>query len=215
MLVTPERIGEFRGHLLDEGIRDPAGTHHEFSQGMHGLKWDFDDIPDDSELFHEWVGISADFIVDNYEILPNVLLAIANGTNRVVRPVTEILGGGVIALETEKKPGSKSEIIIPPKARLIIAKLINPFVLKIDDVGTTGASIASAGLKVRKINPSAHLEALVTLKRSLTLPHLDKIDVPYKSIIDEPEEDYTKEDCEDHGYCADENQTLIPYKKPE
>src|SRR5579871_950833 len=136
---------DFRQHLLDGGILDPEGVHHEFVSGLHGRKLDFDIIPERSQLFGEWVMVAAQKIEELYPDIDRshlALLSVVNGTNRLVGPVAERLGGHVTALKTEKISPKAVKLTAKDRQRLI--KLKPTLVVAIEDVGTRGTTSATA-----------------------------------------------------------------------
>lgn len=186
---------DFKKAILNSGILDKEGTHHVFSQGLHGRKIDFDLIPDDSELFRQWVDLTADFIKENYPDLPEALVGVANGTNRLAISVAEKLG--LRGLVTFKPEGSRNQPILTPGAEGELKELRPKLVLILEDVGTRGTNSSSVARSVRDLGLD-NLEVINTWQRSETLPLLDEINVPYKAIIKEILTNFSPEDCE---YC--------------
>jgi hypothetical protein len=107
-----EKTLEFKQKIIDSGIVDGEGIHHVFSQGLHGQKIDFDLIDDESELYAEWVELTSEFIKQNYDKPPDVLVGVANGTNRLALSVAKILGGNVTGLVTVKPDGSRNQPVL-------------------------------------------------------------------------------------------------------
>jgi hypothetical protein len=86
-------IEVFQAHILEAGVLDPPNVHHEFVSGKHGRKLDFDTIDDESDLYKEWVGANVDFISDQFSQIPEVILGVANGTNRLALDVARRFNG--------------------------------------------------------------------------------------------------------------------------
>jgi orotate phosphoribosyltransferase len=191
------RTDEFRQAILDSGILDKEGVHHVFSQGLHGRKIDFDLIPDDSELFNQWVEITADFIRDNYEKIPDVLIGVANGTNRLAFAVADKLN--VPGLDTVKPEGSRNQPVLTEASEAKLKQLQPGLIVILEDVGTRGTNSSSVARSVRELGFD-NLEVINTWQRSETLTLLDELKVPYKAVIKEVLISYKPEECE---YCQE------------
>ncbi|HEX5456357.1 MAG TPA: hypothetical protein VFW77_03235 [Candidatus Saccharimonadales bacterium] len=186
---------EFKQAILDSGILDKEGVHHVFSQGLHGRKIDFDLIPDASGLFNQWVELTAVFIRDTYETLPQVLVGVANGTNRLAFAVAQKLG--VIGLDTIKPEGSRNQPVLTEASKEKLKELNPDFLLILEDVGTRGTNSSSVARSVRELGFD-NFEVVNTWQRSETLPLLDELNVKYKAVIKEILVSYKPEECE---YC--------------
>lgn len=190
-----DKIEKFKRAILDSGILDKEGVHHVFSQGLHGRKIDFDLIPDDSELFEQWVDLTAGFIRETYEKLPEAIIGVANGTNRLAFAVAEKLG--VTGLDTVKPEGSRNQPILTDKSKVLLQSISPKLAVILEDVGTTGTNSSSVSRSVREIGID-NFEVINTWQRSENLRLLDEMKVPYKSIIKEVLVSYKPEECE---YC--------------
>lgn len=190
------RTDEFKQAILNSGILDKEGTHHVFSQGLHGRKIDFDLIPDDSDLFKQWVDVTANFIRESYETLPEAIIGVANGTNRLALAVADKLG--VAGLDTVKPEGSRNQPVLTEESKNRLKDLNPGFLVILEDVGTRGTNSSSVAKSVRELGFD-NFEVINTWQRSETLPLLDEINAPYKSVIKEVLISYKPEECE---YCA-------------
>lgn len=199
-LITPE-AAEFREYIIEE-LRDPEGIHHEFSQGLHGRKIEFEGIPVGGEKHSNWVDLN---IIATRRLhpgrLPEVVLGIDSGTNDVVEPIAKGLGRGVTALKTVKI--SKNQVELDPEAQACIQAMKPMEVQIVEDVATRGTASASAVLSCRAAGVKI-VTVLNTVQRAGSLGRLDEIGAEYHSIIDIPERDFTAEQClvEPEGYCA-------------
>jgi hypothetical protein len=203
----------FEQHILDSSyVMDPYKVHHELVGGMHGPKLDFDNIPEESDLFGEWVDVTAERIYDLYaaERLGRiVLLSVANGTNRLVEPVANLLGHNVMSAWTEKD-GPTSVKLTDSSEYLILVERPD-LVLVIEDVVKSGSTLATAVTAARTTGVN-RVEALSTYQRRAEPAELNAIDVVHNTIIKKELPDYTPEQCRGdmaNGYCARE-WTYIP-----
>lgn len=211
MSVDSLRVEVFKVKLLEAGVRDPIGLHHVFTDGGHGQKLHFDTIADDSELFREWATVTADFLRDTYEPLPEVLLGVANGGNRLAIAVAEELGGTVVGLETVKKPKPAKGTELSARARHIIGLLKPSLAVVVEDVGTTGSTSLTAATAALEAGAD-RTEVVNTWQRREKLEYLIGAGVTYHSVIKEVLPTYTAEDCQANGFCA-QGWELIPYGK--
>ncbi len=191
---------EFKQKIIDSGIVDGEGLHHVFNQGSHGQKIDFDLIDDNSELYDNWVELTAEFIKENYDKMPDVVVGVANGTNRLAISVAEVLGENVEGIVTEKKEGSKRPVLGDEAAERVRAAEPK-MVLVLEDVGTTGTSSFSV-CESLKDSGAESIEVLNTWQRNDGLKRLDEEAVKYKSVIKEVLPSYPPEECEKSGFCA-------------
>ncbi len=202
------RKAEFLEFLKISDVIDPEGTHHEFNQGLHGQKIDLDKILDGSDLFEEWIELVAKAIEEYYsEQLPDVLVGVASGTNRIVAAVSERLAHHPLAIETvkiERLP------ILSQVSSALIHELEPSFVLVVEDVATEGTNALSVVRSIRKVT-QARTEILNTVERSQELRLLREAGVSYRSILSHILPTYTAEECQQSGPCA-QNWRLIPYK---
>lgn len=186
---------ELKDQILTSGILDKEGVHHVFSQGLHGRKIDFDLIPDDSELFQLWVEVTAEFIRNNYSKLPQAVVGVANGTNRLAMEVADKLG--VKALITVKPEGVRNQPVLTEEAKKLLSEIKPESLVILEDVGTRGTNSASVS-KSLKEEGFDNFEVINTWQRSESLPLLDEINVPYKAVIKEVLISYKPEECD---YC--------------
>src|SRR6266496_4710756 len=205
----------FRNHIIEApDVFDPEGVHHEFVSGMHGRKLDFGAIPTDSDLFREWVNISAASIHRLYAgttLGTHVLLSVANGTNDLVTPVTDVLYEEYDEkwdpLETEKI--SPKAVALTDESAQFFERYNPDFVLALEDAATRGTTSASAILAAREAG-ARRVEALNTWQRRPQLEELVGIGAVYYSIIHEDLPTLTPDECSASGYCA-EGWRLIPH----
>lgn len=196
-----EKTLEFKQKIIDSGIVDREGVHHIFSQGLHGQKIDFDLINDDSELYSNWVELTAEFIELNYAPLPDVVVGVANGTNRLALSVAEALKGKTTALVTVKPGGSRNQPVLTDESLEKVKDIKPSFALIVEDVGTKGTNSSSVyrSLKESGVNK---IEILNTWQRSESLSFLDEEGAEYKAVIKEVLTNYTPEECQKSGFCA-------------
>ncbi len=187
----------FRQHILEAGILDPEGMHHEFAYGAHGRKLDFDLIQDGSDLYAEWINNIADYIGGNYSRRPDALLGVANGANRLSRDTAARIGS--TALYTYKV--SPREVALTPESYKQLEAINDAFVLVLEDVGTSGGTALSA-LRSALGSGATRAEALFTWKRLDNLSAFEEAGMPYAAIIDETLPTYTPDACRLSGYCA-------------
>jgi orotate phosphoribosyltransferase-like protein len=197
-----DKIEKFKNSVLSSGIIDKKGTHHVFSQGLHGRKIDFDLIPDGSDLFRQWVEVTCDFIRDNYSPVPGAIIGVANGTNRLALAVAESLGGDVKGLVTVKPEGSRNQPVLTEESEKILRESRPESIVILEDVGTRGTNSSSVAKSVRELDLAAP-EVINTWQRSDTLKLLDEAEVPYKALIKEMLISYTSEECREKGYCSE------------
>jgi hypothetical protein len=160
----------FRNHLIEApGVLDEEGVHHEFVSGMHGRKLDFDAIPTLSDLFEEWADVAASEIRRLYAgqaLGSTVLLSVANGTNRVVEPITRRLNKATPGLWTplQTRKVSPKAVELTEEAMAALRELDPDLVLAFEDVGTKGTTSASAVAGARQAG-ARRVEALNTWQR--------------------------------------------------
>lgn len=196
-----EKTLEFKQKIIDSGIVDGEGIHHIFSQGLHGQKIDFDLIKDDSELYNNWVELTSEFIKQNYTKLPDIIVGVANGTNRLAISVAEALGGDVNALVTVKPKGSRNQPILTDESIKKIQELKPESALILEDVGTRGTNSASVYRSLRQTGVN-NVEVLNTWQRSENLTLLDDEGAKYKAVIRDVLTNYTPEECAKSGFCG-------------
>ncbi len=188
----------FRNHILEDGILDPEGIHHEFANGGHGRKLDFDLIQDNSPLYDEWVELNTQTIQKRGQLVLAVT-GVANGTNRLARDVGAKLE--VEALYTRK--ASPREVQLTPKSRKWLLEHTNKdgLIITLEDVGTTGGTALTAIKSIHEVG-EFETEGQFTWQRTDSLPTFDQAGIPYTSIIHEPLATYTPEQCAIEGYCS-------------
>lgn len=210
-MANPEA---FKQHVIDSGIvLDPEGTHHEFVSGMHGQKLDFDNIPDDTPLYREWVDTTTRFLVTTYDPLPKVIVGVANGTNRLARDVGTKLFGYSHSAPSAKDPENSKRLYLPDWAGRLIAALTPELVVVLEDVGTTGSNSVQVAQAVLDAGAQS-AEVVVSWQRREQLERLDEAEVPYRAVIYDPLPTFTPEACaaEAEGFCA-RNWKFIPRTK--
>lgn len=202
------QVESFKDNLIEAGVLDPVGIHHEFVSGMHGRKLDFDKIETGSDLYGEWVDVTTDFIAENYENTPGVILGVANGTNRLALDIGRRFEGLSYGAVSEKDEVN-SKVLRLSQAAAGIIKLMKPsFVLVVEDVGTTGSNSVQVA-KYALDAGAQEVEVLTTWQRRPQLERLMEAGVPYRAIIDEALPTFSPEECVSSGFCA-EGSTLIP-----
>lgn len=198
-------IHDFRDRVLTDpiGVLDPEGVvHHEFVSGNHGRKLDFDKIETDSDFYIDWVSVYARAIKAMYpDKLPDALVGIANGANRLSESVSHLLGKQVLGLTTVKMDAKT--VRLDDEALEAIERNGVRFALTIEDVGTTGSTTATAVNHLREIGVR-RIEAVTTWQRNPSLPYLGELRIPYGSVIPEPLPMFSPENCasDPAGYCA-------------
>lgn len=205
-------VEDFRQNIIDSGyVLDAEGTHHEFVSGMHGQKLDFDKIEDDSALYRQWLEVGAEYIREEFPKLPEVILGVANGTNRVAEDMVELeFESEVHGLVSAKDPENSKRLYLPEKTLDIFSWVMPQFVVVFEDVGTTGSNsvqVAQAALEAG----ADRVEVISTWKRRPVLEKLEEAGIPNRAIIDEPLTTFSPEDCLDHGFCA-QGWEFIPRK---
>lgn len=195
-------VEAFRQNILDSGyVLDPEGIHHEFVSGMHGQKLDFDNIEEDDNLYKQWTDVAANYIRDRYVPLPEMIIGVANGTNRTALDTARHFDGDVIGLVSKKDPQNSKKLWLGGIASRAIAQMRPNLVVVLEDVGTTGGNsvqVATACLD----RGAKNVEVVTTWQRRAELEKLDEANIPHRAIINEPLPTYTPEDCQDHGFCA-------------
>lgn len=203
MAQLTERISEFRENIINSGyVLDPEGTHHEFVSGMHGRKLDFDNISNHSALYEQWTEVSASFIEEEFPQLPEIIIGVANGTNRTALDTARRFNGEVLGLVSEKDRQDKKKLYLSSLAGRVIYDFEPKLVVVLEDVGTTGSNSVQVADGCR-VAGAQRVEVVTTWKRREKLEKLEEADIPYRAIIDEELPTYTPEDCRDHGFCSD------------
>ncbi len=200
-------IEVFRNNLIEGNIRDPEGVHHEFVGEFHGVKLDFDRIPDDSELFDQWVDITAAEISKKYpeqEYGRLVLIGVAHGTNRLVGPVAEQLGRRRAEyVETRKVRSDGDTVSFSDEEFMKLYSLRSNMGIVCEDVIKSGFTTATAVVAARfLIADRDRLQVLGTWQRRKSAMYLKLLKAKYGAIIHEPMEDFTAAQCEAEGPCS-------------
>jgi len=208
-----ELAQQFRAEIMESGIvLDREGTHHEFVSGMHGQKLDFDNIQVNSSLYEKWIDVNSSFIEEEFPRLPQVIIGVANGTNRVALDVARSFNGRSIGLVSEKdKTHSKRLFLNPFVAGRLLDTMKPQLVVVVEDVGTTGSNSVQIASRVRDFT-GGHVEVVTTWQRRENLERLDEEDIPYRAIIKEPLPTYSPEECVKTGFCS-KDWEFIPRSK--
>lgn len=189
--------------LAEPDLLDSPDVHHEFAGGGHGRKLSLKEIDDNSQLYKTLIEAEAETITNSYDPLPEVLIGMANSANRIAKSTAQALGSGVLWLETEK---NRYNHVVPTYAsRLLLRSLKPDFALLIEDVGTTGKTVAKFIEKLEVHHNISKLEVLFTWQRQPSLITLNKRGIPYGSIINHPLKMFkTAKDCQTKpdGFCA-------------
>jgi orotate phosphoribosyltransferase len=189
---------------LEAEIIDPVGVHHEFGSKdpvMHGPKIDMDLILDDDPHYSQWVDVSEQYIREKYKTLPEVLIGVANGANRLALDTARRFGGIVIGLVSIKDEQTK-QIKLSKRTQRVIAGLKPELVIVMDDVGTTGSNSVQVATKVLDLG-AQNVEVLNTWQRRPQLEKLDEENIRYHALIEEPLPTYTVDECNllIEGFC--------------
>jgi hypothetical protein len=214
MAEVEVRLRAFEENIFgNPEIFDPVGVHHEFSQGRHGRKIDMSKIDRNSELYDEWVYLTAEHISRSYaDEMPDAIVGIADGTNDLAHDVRDELGGGILCLETYKKKEDGLPRLRMDSLRQIIE--YGPvFAVEVEDVGTTGRNTIRPALQLISQGVE-RVEVVHAVQRSETLPYLDEAGIAYSALIKRLEPSYTAQVCHDspEGYCS-QGWRFIPYGK--
>lgn len=195
----------FRDRLIEGGVLDPEGLHHEFAYGTHGRKLDFGLIAEDAPLYAEWVDANVQALQQRPR-LPRAVLGIANGTNQLAQDVAAELG--IVALTTHKI--SPREVTITPASleQLVELSCLDE-ITAIEDVGTSGGTTLT-GIQSVQTAGYEYVSAQVTWQRSAELGALATAGIEYWTLIHEPLTTYEPAQCEEEGYCA-QGWELIPH----
>jgi orotate phosphoribosyltransferase len=191
----------FRNRILDAGVLDPEGQHHEFVSGLHGRKLDFDKVQSGTVLYDEWTSITAEYIIQQYPAIPDALLGVANGTNRLARDIAPRLGHNIVGLYSRKDTQDSKILQLSDLALKYMEELEPELVIVVEDVGTTGSNsvqVAEQSLKAGAKN----VEVVITWQRQPYLEKLEKAGIPYRALIREDLPSYTPQSCRAEGYCS-------------
>lgn len=208
-------VNDFRDRIMTDptGVLDPEGQyHHEFVSGNHGRKLDFDKILTGTDFYIEWVSVYARAVREVYaDRLPDALVGIANGANRLSTDVAHLLGVNVLGLTTEKLDAKT--VALDEAAREAIEGGEIRFALTIEDVGTTGGTTSTA-IEDLRASGVRRIESVNFWQRNAALPKIAAHRVPHWAVIPEPLPMFAPEDCpvNPEGYCA-QGVPLIPHGK--
>jgi orotate phosphoribosyltransferase len=195
-------IKVFRDNIIAYGVLEHVGEHSEFASGMHGQKLDFDKIPDGSDLYTEWVDTNVSFIKDQFPNLPEIIVGVANGTNRLALDVARKFNGDIIGAVSRKDESDDKKLYLSDVTRKLVRCLRPEFVLVVEDVGTTGSNSVQVAEQLVRAR-AQRVEVLTTWKRRPHLERLDEAKIPYRAIIDEQLPTYLPAGCKADGFCAE------------
>lgn len=198
-------VEAFKDKIIENGyVLDPEGTHSEFVSGMHGQKLDFDNIDERTDpLYHEWIDVQEGFIRENFSRLPDIILGVANGTNRVAYSLGERFKGDVIPFASRKEQKDSKKLFLPEMAELALRAIRPELVVVVEDVGTTGSNSVQIARHALQ-NGAGDVIVVATWKRREHLELLEVAGVEHLAIIDEPLDTFTPDECLDdpNGFCA-------------
>lgn len=222
------RAIEFRDRVRPL-IQDEDGVHHEFYDGDHGQKLDCAVIEDDPELFDGWVDLTVEGVMHHYgKNLPRFIIGVANGTNLLGECVTQKLNeldesdnpyDQITFLKTRKRDKQFFLDQSAIESLRCVSNAYNPdgtinWALVLEDVGTTGSSALAVIDEVENWASSriSSYEVLNLWQRSLELSALIGANIAYKSLIVEPLDTFSPEDCLQlpNGFCK-RDWKLIPH----
>ncbi|MDB5184953.1 MAG: hypothetical protein JWN38_761 [Candidatus Saccharibacteria bacterium] len=194
-----------------EGVFDPTGLHHEFSSGMHGQKLDLDKIPTDSPLYYNWISSISNFLYSEYDELPQAVVGVARGTNRVALSVAERLQHQteIIGVESTKAPDGR--VYLSAYASKLLFEAEPQSLVVVEDVATSGYNAGLVASAAQRLH-IPRVSVLNTWQRRPQLERLAEAGIPYKSMIHEYLPTYSAEDCARTGFCA-QGWRLIPYPR--
>jgi pyrimidine operon attenuation protein/uracil phosphoribosyltransferase len=214
-MTTPE---EFEERIYEAGVIE-AGSHSVFSQGLHGQKADLSVIDPGSALWDEWVQLNVDKVIElDADTPPDFLIGVDRGTTELVDAVADELDG-VTALHTVKGRGNLAYLrqdaieAIRDRADMRRAGVgITRYVRVrfLEDVSTTGSGVSRPIDEINGLGLPVAMRVITTLQRRERLEYLDDRHIAYHAIVKQLTPTYTKEECEDHGFCAD-GMPLRPY----
>lgn len=194
-------VQTFQRNIIEAGVLDPEAVHHEFVSGMHGRKLDFDTIPIGSPLYVEWINVATNFISSEFPQLPQIIMGVANGTNRVALDIARRFDGQVVGAASEKDSQSSKVLKLSPLAGRLVSALEPELVVVIEDVGTTGSNSAQVARHCLESGAQS-VEVVTTWQRRPQLEKLEEAGIPYRAIINETLPIFTPEECTDTGYCS-------------
>jgi len=185
-------------------VHDVHGPHHEFKDGGHGFKADIEAVLDDQLLTDELVEISVERIVSVSPVIPQVIIAIANGGIPWAEAIGKKLGAKV--METEKD--ENEDALLAADSRSKLRKLLPESLLYVDDLGTTGASILpvyhQVNFKTRLPKHIQHQSVYYVTARQQRLRRLRSRSIPYTIGVQLDLKTFTNQrECEtaEDGLC--------------
>lgn len=200
--------------MAEPNVMDGEDVHHELAGGGHGRKLSLKEIPEESQTYNHLIKTEAGAITALYDTLPNVIIGMANSANRIARDASEELDGSVEQVVTEK---NRFGHVIPTYAGRVLLRRLKPdFALVVEDVGTTGRTVAKFIEKLEIKYSIPRIEVLFTWQRQPTLTILQRRRIAHNAIIDTELKTYysAKECLEDkEGYCHN-NIRLIKRESP-
>lgn len=200
----------FRNHIIEAGVLDKERVHHEFVSGMHGRKLDFDTIDTGNSLYNEWIEVVAAYISDKFIKLPEIIVGVANGTNRVALDTARAFNGSIFGAVSEKDYRNSKVLRLAAPTGKLISAMKPEFVAVIEDVGTTGSNAAQVAQRVLDAGAQT-VEVINTWQRRPQLERLLESEIPYHSIINEHLPTYLPEDCKLVGPCSDSWKLVSKY----
>jgi hypothetical protein len=195
-----QNIETFRRHI-EPVVRDPEGIHHEFVTLTHGQKIDFDKIDTGSPLYDEWVEVNEEFIREQYPVLPEVLVGVANGTNRLALSTAKRFGCVVFGVESEKDEIDNKIVRLTPGAVDLISCMGPDLVVVQEDTSTFGTTSVQVALGCLAAG-AKQVEVVTTWQRRPHLERLVEAGIPYRAIIRKMVDTFSPEDCQAFGHCS-------------
>ncbi len=198
-----ERAQILEQMIIDEpGVMDGEDIHHELAGGGHGRKLSLKEIPQDSDTYNYLIETEAQAITELYDPLPDAIIGMANSANRIARDTVNKLDSGIVHINTEKNHFGH---VVPTYAGRVALRRLSPdFVIVVEDVGTTGRTVAKFIEKLVVKYSIPRIEALFTWQRQSELTVLDRRGITHNAIINTELKTYRSEkECQNdpEGYC--------------
>lgn len=196
------------------GFVEDDGAHREFVDGDHGLKLDWGVILPGMPEYNDAVDAAAEHIL-GYDIPPNYILSVANGTTDITFSVVESMrerepSNRTTILVTHKLP--TREVAFTERTQYVLEDDNVDFLLILEDVATKGST--SAKLATRALSLGVrNVRVLNFVQRRAQLERLDAAGVEHDSLMhDYSLPTYTPEECNTltEGYC-NKGMQLIPH----
>lgn len=198
-------VANFENELLTSGkVIDPEGEHSEFVSGMHGQKVDFDKLDDKDPLYGQWIEIGANYMKgEMLPGLPEFIVGVANGTNRVVHDISKLMRGRVVALESEKDEVDSKVLRLKAVTKQIVRAVRPALAVVFEDVGTTGSNSVQVAEQLLEAG-AGDVIVVSTWQRREHLELLEKAGIEHQAIINHPLPTFSPEDCQNdpNGFCA-------------